>query len=202
MMEKDNNLLHGKGEDDVEWITVNGSHVPIKDGQTPQEAIKNHFANKSKVERSKSEDVRKSEAIKHLIDTLKKIKKIKTKELHNYIRSLNPVKLQINDGEIIAEFDRFSADKNIYGQGRSDKSGYDYKLSNPTQIPKIVESSKYSYSQKEQGKDTQQHKGVKQWHYFTNEIQTENGNFNVVVNVRDKGENQFVYEIAIKKKKT
>lgn len=47
-MEKDNNLLHGKGENDVEWITVNGAHIPIEDGQTPQEAIKNHFTHKSK----------------------------------------------------------------------------------------------------------------------------------------------------------
>lgn len=43
---KDNNLLNGKGEDDVQWITVNGSHIPLKDGESPKEAIKEHFGNK------------------------------------------------------------------------------------------------------------------------------------------------------------
>lgn len=54
--EKDTNLLSGKGEHDVKWITVNGSHIPIKDGQSPQEAIKNHFENKDKVTKKTFED--------------------------------------------------------------------------------------------------------------------------------------------------
>lgn len=31
--EKDKDLLSGKGEDDIEWITVKGSHIPIKKGE-------------------------------------------------------------------------------------------------------------------------------------------------------------------------
>lgn len=54
--EKDTNLLSGRGEHDVRWITVNGSHIPIKEGQSPQEAIKNHFQNKDKVEKTTFED--------------------------------------------------------------------------------------------------------------------------------------------------
>jgi hypothetical protein len=42
---KDTNLLNGKGENDVEWITVNGSHIPIEDGESPQEAIEKRFKN-------------------------------------------------------------------------------------------------------------------------------------------------------------
>ena len=44
---KDKSLLNGKGEnDDVEWITVKGNHIPLKQGETPQEAIKKHFGEK------------------------------------------------------------------------------------------------------------------------------------------------------------
>lgn len=50
----DNNIMNGKGEDDIQWITVNGAHVPIKDGETPKEAIKNHFAEKKKITKEKT----------------------------------------------------------------------------------------------------------------------------------------------------
>lgn len=43
---KEDNLMSGKGEDDIDWITVNGNHIPIKDGENPKEAVENHFANK------------------------------------------------------------------------------------------------------------------------------------------------------------
>lgn len=33
-------------DDDVTWITVNGSHVPIKEGQDKDEAIRDHFGSK------------------------------------------------------------------------------------------------------------------------------------------------------------
>jgi len=46
-IKKDNNLLNGKGESEpVEWITVNGAHIPLKEGETAAEAIKKNFENK------------------------------------------------------------------------------------------------------------------------------------------------------------
>ena len=46
------------------------------------------------------------------------------------------------------------------------------------------------------------HAGVKEWHYFLNEITAADGKtFNVIINVRDKGSNQFIYEVALKRKK-
>lgn len=37
--------IEGKGEtDDVEWITSNGAHIPIKDGQTKKQAVEEHSA--------------------------------------------------------------------------------------------------------------------------------------------------------------
>ena len=32
-MRKDPNLLNGKGEADIEWVTVNGAHIPVVDGE-------------------------------------------------------------------------------------------------------------------------------------------------------------------------
>lgn len=52
---KENNLMSGKGEEDIDWITVKGNHIPIKDGENPQKAIKNHFANKNKVNKTSFE---------------------------------------------------------------------------------------------------------------------------------------------------
>jgi hypothetical protein len=40
---------------------------------------------------------------------------------------------------------------------------------------------------------------LKEWHYFTNEIETEKGKL-IVVNVRDKGKKQYIYKIATNKK--
>ena len=41
-MEKNNNLMSGKGEKG-KWITVNGSHVFIEDGQSVEDAMNKHF---------------------------------------------------------------------------------------------------------------------------------------------------------------
>lgn len=35
---------------------------------------------------------------------------------------------------------------------------------------RIIETSKYNDSEKESGKNTETHEGVRQWHYFTNDI--------------------------------
>ena len=186
--ENDTSLMNGKGESNIDWITVNGAHIPIKNDESKKEAVDNFINDKDK-----------QDTIQSLVNNLKKVKNIKYKELRDYIKNLNPIKLTINDDEIIAQFDKYTAKKNIYGKGLSDDAGYNYKLSNISKIPQIVKTSKYKYSQVEKGKKTSQHIGVKKWHYFINTIETDNGNFNVVVNIRDKGNEQFIYEIAIKK---
>lgn len=193
---KENNLMGGKGEDDIDWITVKGNHIPIKDGENPQEAIKNHFANKNKVNL-----IGHNQPIKDLISVLNKIKHIKIKDLKEYIKNLSPIKLTINDNEIVAEFDEYTAKKNIFAQGKSDKIGFQYKLNHIENLPSFIQDAQYSHSTAESGKKSRWHKGVKEWHYFTKELDTDEGKFNVVVNIRDKGLNKFIYEVVLKKKK-
>jgi len=186
MIEKDTNLMNGKGEwDESEHPRDSDGKFASKGGQST--------SNQGK---TKSQSTKK-DAIKHLVETLKKIKNIKVKEIHSFIKSLDPVSLQINGDEIIAEFDKFTADKNLYGHGKSDKDGYAYKLNNPDKLPEMIKQSQYSHSKPEEGKKTPAHAGVKQWHYFKKDYK----DFNVVVNVRDKGNRQFVYEVILKKKK-
>jgi len=184
---KDHSLLNGRGEDDISWITANGSHIPIKEGETPKEAVVKH----------NDKHKEKQDAAKHLVNALRKIKNVKMKEIHSYIKSLDPISLKMNENKIVAEFDKFSADKNIYGHGKSDKEGYNYKLNNPDKLPELIKQSQYTHSKPEEGKKTPAHIGVKQWHYFKKDYK----DFSVVVNIRDKGNRKFVYEIVLKKKK-
>ncbi len=189
-IKKENNLMSGKGEQDIEWITANGSHIPIKDGESKQEAVDN-FIN----------DKQKQESVERLINSLKQVSKVKMRDLATYIKNLKPVKLIIKDNEIIAQFDKFSANKNVYTRGNSSPDGFNYKLNNVDKLPNIIETSQYTHTTKEKGKKSIHHKGVKEWHYFVNQIDSDTGKYDVVVNVRDKGENKYIYEIAITKKK-
>jgi hypothetical protein len=75
-----------------------------------------------------------------------------------------------------------------------------YKLSNIDKLSSHIESTKYSYSKPESGKTTRPHKGVKQWHYFVNKINTDDGEFDITVNVRDKGKDKYIYEVIFKRK--
>lgn len=114
------------------------------------------------------------------------------------VESFQPVELEINDRTILAAFDRYSAKKNVYTRGNSTHRGFTFKINNIKELPKFIQDSSYAYSKKETGKDTKQHKGVKEWHYFKNDIQVGDEKYDVIINVRDKGDKQFVYEVTFK----
>ncbi len=201
--ENDKSLMNGKGEEDVQWITANGSHIPIKEGESKQEAVNKFVENKEK-----------QEAIRALVNVLKNASYVKSnnnssniktklsnKQLVDKIMSFQPIELQIRDRTIIAQFDKYTAKKNVYGYNNSDSAGYNYKTEHINKLPILISSSTYSYSAPETGKKLPQHRGVREWHYFINQIDTEKGKFNIVINIRDKGNKQFVYEVAFKKVK-
>lgn len=67
IFKKDYNLLNGKGEDGITWITVNGAHIPIKDGESVEDAIEKHFGKKDKEEFPQNtdyEDILKKDKVK------------------------------------------------------------------------------------------------------------------------------------------
>lgn len=137
----DKNLMSGKGEEDVQWITANGAHIPIKEGESKQEAVNKFVENKEK-----------QEVVQSLVNVLKRITNVKLKELRDYIKSLSPIKLLINDDEILAQFDKFTAKKNVHDMGKSSREGYIFKLNNLDKLPTLIKNSKYDFSLKESGK--------------------------------------------------
>lgn len=71
----------------------------------------------------------------------------------------------------------------------------------------IASESKYNYSKEETGKTTGPHQGVKQWHYFVNDIYfSEYGDeavtpYRVSINVKEKADGNFFYSFAAEKQK-
>ncbi len=203
-MKKDTNLLNGKGENEiVSWITVNGAHIPIEEGESKKEAITKHFKNKEEQQAHLEKGIQQLLEWQRTIpdDVLLselRLPKEKLKELATKIKNFEPITLEIDGREITAKCDRYTAQKNIYTRGNSSISGFNYKLNNVDKLPEIIKSSTYDYSKPETGKESPQHKGVQEWHYFSTRLTVDNQKFNVIVNIRDKGSEQFVYEVAIK----
>lgn len=71
----------------------------------------------------------------------------------------------------------------------------------------IAADSTYNYSKTETGKDKITHEGVKQWHYFINDIlfqeygEKETTPYRVTINVKERNDGQFVYSFNAEKEK-
>lgn len=225
-MKKSTDLLQGNGE--IDWITANGQHIPVGEKESKEEAVKKFVkshenkANNAQKEKGEEIDEReqssenlpkldknkpppdeeaedlKKEKVQQLIQKLNEVKKFKLKELVQFIQDCEPIELKIYDKTILAEFDKYSADKNIYAKGRSTQKGFNFKISHIQELPEFMQGAEYTHSKHEIGKMTKQHKGVKEWHYFKKEIQIGDEKYDVVINVRDKGNRQFVYEVIFR----
>lgn len=63
----------------------------------------------------------------------------------------------------------------------------------------IAEGATYNYSKAETGKDSVTHQGVKQWHYFVNNIlfqeygESETAPYRVTINVKERSDGSYVY---------
>lgn len=66
----------------------------------------------------------------------------------------------------------------------------------------IAAESTYNYSKSETGKSSVTHKGVKQWHYFINDIlfqeygEKETTPYRVTINVKERSDGEFVYSFS------
>ena len=178
------------------------------DGGTPAEhkklkemGIENQNNENPTLEQSlKEEEIssNKKEQVVKLVQTLNEVKKIKLKELVDLVKNFQPVELEINDKTICAAFDKYAAEKNLYTRGNSTHRGFTFKINNIKELPEFIKDSNYTYSKEETGKNTRQHKGVKEWHYFKKNIQVGDEKYDVVINVRDKGDKQYIYEVTFK----
>lgn len=63
----------------------------------------------------------------------------------------------------------------------------------------IAEGATYNYSKAETGKDSATHQGVKQWHYFVNDIlfqeygESKTAPYRVTINVKERSDGNYVY---------
>jgi hypothetical protein len=71
-------MAKDESSEDIEWITVNGAHIPVKGGQSKDEAIRDHFG---KEPPDNKEDVKaRLDAIKSTKDRQKLIAQGKIKK--------------------------------------------------------------------------------------------------------------------------
>ena len=100
------NIVVNKKDDDIEWITVKGNHIPVKKGQSKDEAVKEFLKDKE----GKSLD-KKEETKKELIDDINGFKKeypINTKFYEKYFgknveHSIKEIKYDKIDGVKIVD---------------------------------------------------------------------------------------------------
>lgn len=93
--------------------------------------------------------------------------------------------------------------KGIHGDKKSDGKGYRAKLNIGADgnYIELAENARYSGSAEEAGKSNRFHRDAQNWDYYVKTIRSDGIDYDVLVNVKDTGENQYVYDITVKEKK-
>lgn len=90
--------------------------------------------------------------------------------------------------------------KGVYGDKKSSKRGYQTKINIGADgnYIELAEKSKYSETRSEKGKTQAFHKDAKSWDYYEKTIKSDGRYYDVLINVKDTGKNQYVYDITLK----
>lgn len=127
--------------------------------------------------------------------------------------SKKPISLVVRDADgrartIEARFDptydassgkRSDASKLMGGNRHGSGSEQRVTLDLADDYYEIAAESTYNYSKSEMGKPSATHEGVKQWHYFINDIlfqeygEKETTPYRVTINVKERSDGEFVY---------
>ena len=127
------------------------------------------------------------------------------------IFNLGAVKLKTDVKKIQIQGDKFTAQKNMYGDKIGETHEYEAKISALYDLADILATSTYdpsataqevSYTNPNVPPKNAAHKGVKYWYKFRNEIVFDGVPYTVTFNIRDKGKNQYQYLIDFKENKT
>jgi hypothetical protein len=91
--------------------------------------------------------------------------------------------------------------KGVYGDNKSDKKGYKAKINIGADgnYIELAENSLYDGSSTESGKTNKFHEDAKTWDYFVKKIKSDGYYFDVLINVKDNGNDHYVYDITLKK---
>ena len=105
-----------------------------------------------------------------------------------------------------AVLDEAGIRKGIYGDKKSQNAGYKTKINigADKNYFELLENSKYYRSSLEQGKTTASgvHDNTLSWDYYLKTIKADGKFYDVLINVRNTGKDQFVYDVSLKGKKT
>ena len=105
-----------------------------------------------------------------------------------------------------AVLDEAGIRKGIYGDKKSQNAGYKTKINigADKNYFELLENSKYYRSSLEQGKTTASgvHDNTLSWDYYLKTIKADGKLYDVLINVRNTGKDQFVYDVSLKGKKT
>lgn len=130
--------------------------------------------------------------------------------------SKKPISLVVQDADgsartIEAKFDpkydagsgeRSDASKLMGGNRHGSASEQRVTLDLADDYYEIAAESTYNYSKSEMGKTSPTHEGVKQWHYFINDIlfqeygEKETTPYRVTINVKERSDGEFVYSFS------
>lgn len=130
--------------------------------------------------------------------------------------SKKPISLVVQDADgsartIEAKFDpkydagsgeRSDASKLMGGNRHGSASEQRVTLDMADDYYEIAAESTYNYSKSEMGKTSPTHEGVKQWHYFINDIlfqeygEKETTPYRVTINVKERSDGEFVYSFS------
>lgn len=102
-----------------------------------------------------------------------------------------------------ATFGRDDVQKNIYGDKKSDAKGHSAKINAGASgdMFDLVEAAEFDHSTPDSGKGTKSHREVKSWDYYNKTVCIDGTFFDVLINVRDKGDNQYVYDVQLRENK-
>ena len=109
-------------------------------------------------------------------------------------------KFTARDGEVYyATFDENDLRKNVYGDKKSSPRGWKAKINTGADgnIFDLVENAEHSGSGKEQGKTSEAHQGLTGWEYFVKTVQIDGRVYDLLANVREKPDGEFVYSIQL-----
>jgi len=102
-----------------------------------------------------------------------------------------------------ATFDEDDLRKPMYGEKRSSAGGRDaaLRVGADGNIFDLVEDARYDYSKMETGKPGKAHTGVSLWDYYVKTVQIDDDVFDLVVDVKQKNDGNYVYSLKLNENK-
>lgn len=109
-------------------------------------------------------------------------------------------KFRKNGNVYYARFANEDVKKNIWGDKQSDKEGWKAKINVGAEgnIFELVENADYTGSKEEAGKTTKAHAGVMMWDYYVKRVQINGRVYDLLANVREKQDGEYIYNIGLK----